>query len=96
MSGACRHTIFVALGTGYTHFHLFKISKERHIYFTPPSLHAVRVKGWSCLCLQPHRPSEGVRVVPAVSIESYFSIDLGLDEVKGDEMAINILNFFII
>lgn len=78
------------------HFHLFKTSKERNIYFTPPSLSAIRVKGWSCLCLQPHKPREGVRVVPAVSIESYFSVDLGLDEVKGDEMAINIHNFFII
>lgn len=79
--------IFVALDTGYMHFHLFKISKERDIYFTPPSLSAVRVKGWSCLCLQPHGPREGVSVVTAVSIESYFSKDLGLDNVIGDEMA---------
>lgn len=93
---ACRHMIFVSLDTGYMHFHLFKISKKRDIYFNPPSLSAVRVKGWSCLCLQPHGPREGVRVVTAVSIENYFSKDLGLDKVIGDEMALNIFKFFII
>lgn len=95
MAGACRHKIFVASDTSYMHFHLFKISKERNIYFTPSSLIAVRVKGPSCLCLQPHGAREGVKVVTAVSIESYFSRNLRLDKVIGDEMALNILFFFI-
>lgn len=87
MSGACKHKIFVAPDTGYMHFHLSKISQEMNIYFTPPSLSTVKIKGLSCLCLQLHRPREGVRVATVVSIESYFSRDLGLDKVIGDEMA---------